>query len=110
MRTPRGTQSAPAVISSHRSHVLYQGTTLSGEQVNLITVFVHELGHSFGLPDRPHSPQPSVMDVEYVADNLDKLIKPTEVDLRAFAAVLKATIAGSKPGVFNISKCAGLQR
>jgi len=83
---------------------------LPPKAVSLITVFVHELGHSFGLPDRPHSDEPSVMDPDYVIDNLNKTLPPTEADTRAFAAVLKASIQGAEPGVFSTEECAGLRR
>jgi hypothetical protein len=78
--------------------------------VNLISVFVHELGHSFGMPDRAHSSEASVMDPDYVIDNLNKTLSPTPVDVRAFANLLKASIEGSAPGVFNTEGCAGLRR
>jgi hypothetical protein len=83
---------------------------MTGTIVSLISVFVHELGHSFGMPDRPHSAEISVMDPDYVIDNLNKTVSPTQFDTQAFAALLKASITGAAPGVFNAQGCAGLRR
>jgi len=85
-------------------------SALSPTVVSLITVFVHELGHSFGLPDRPHSVEPSVMDPDYVIDNLNKTLSPMAADTKAFADVLKASIEGAAAGIFNAENCAGLRR
>jgi len=82
--------------------------TLGPENINLVTVFVHEIGHSFGLPDRFDS-EPSVMNPEYVIDRLNQLVSPQEADTFAFAQVLKASIQGSAPGAFNAENCAGLR-
>jgi hypothetical protein len=80
------------------------------ERVSLVTVFVHELGHSFGLPDRPHSTEISVMDPDYVTAHLDKTLSPTTLDTTAFVTVLKDSIEGAEPGVFRAEDCAGLRR
>jgi hypothetical protein len=90
--------------------VARDNATLSGSVVSLISVFVHELGHSFGMLDRAHSSEASVMDPDYVIDNLNKTLSPTPVDTRAFANLLKASIGGAAPGVFNAEGCAGLRR
>jgi len=86
------------------------GAALPSTVVSLISVFVHELGHSFGMPDRPHSAEVSVMDPDYVIDNLSSTLSPTPFDTGAFATLLKASITGAAPGVFNSAGCAGLQR
>lgn len=98
---------SPAPVFNNQ--VFTRGDVPQG-RVNLITVFVHELGHSFGLRDRPHSDRPSVMDVEYVVDNLEKTLSPSEVDLQSFVQVLKDAIQGSKPGEFKVEGCEGLIR
>lgn len=81
---------------------------LPAKDVNLVTVFVHELGHSFGLPDRYDIA--SVMNPDYVVDHSNLLVSPNAQDAVAFAAVLRASIAGTAPGVFNAKDCAGLRR
>jgi hypothetical protein len=78
--------------------------------VSLISVFVHELGHSFGMKDRAHSNEASVMDTVYVIDNLNKTLSPTPLDASMFAILLKASIEGAAPGVLNAEGCAGLRR
>jgi hypothetical protein len=83
---------------------------LSNNDVNLVTVFLHELGHSFGLSDRRRSDEYSVMDPVYVVDNLSRTLRPSRLDLQDFVDVLKASIEGSAPGVFNPAGCAGLRR
>ncbi len=84
--------------------------TLDPKMVNLVTVFVHEIGHSFGLPDRPRSGKASVMDPAYVVDHLNETLSPIQDDALALARVLKASITGSAPGVFSPEQCAGLRR
>lgn len=80
------------------------------KEINLVTVFVHELGHSFGLPDGRHSPDASVMDPVYVIDNLNKTLSPTDRDTLALVRVLEASIRGASPGVLTAEGCAGLRR
>jgi hypothetical protein len=80
-------------------------------EVSLVAVFVHELGHSFGMPDRPHSAEPSVMDPYYVFTHIVKgYLAPTPFDSQVFAGLLKQSIAGAAPGVLNATECAGLRR
>jgi hypothetical protein len=85
-------------------------TKLPATVVNLISVFVHELGHSFGMPDRRHSAEVSVMDPDYVIDHLNATLSPTPFDTAVFANLLKDSIEGTAPGVFNAAGCAGLRR
>jgi hypothetical protein len=83
---------------------------LPANQVNLITVFVHELGHSFGLPDRPYSQSTSVMDPVFVVDRLNSTLSPSDQDALALVRVLEASIRGAAPGVLTARDCAGLRR
>jgi hypothetical protein len=83
---------------------------LAADKVSLLTVFIHELGHSFGLPDKPHSSGASVMDPDYVVRNLNATVSPTAEDAAALVGVLKESIEGSAPGIFNAKGCLGLRR
>jgi hypothetical protein len=76
--------------------------------VNLLSVFVHELGHSFGLPDRASGD--SVMNPDYVTADETKAVEPTELDIADFARVLRESIIGTAPGFFRADDCAGLKR
>ena len=86
------------------------GETVSPGQTNLMTVFLHELGHSFGLPDNRHTEEPSVMDPAYVVDNIGKTLSPSAQDTFALARVLESSIKGAAPGVLTAERCAGLRR
>ena len=75
--------------------------------INLIAVMTHELGHSFGLLDEDGPPEASVM--AGVQRQLREMRDPTPADARRFAAVLRQTILGSRPGEFQAVRCAGLR-
>jgi hypothetical protein len=75
--------------------------------VNLIAVMTHELGHAFGLPDEEGPPEESVM--SGVQPDLRRPRDPTAADVRRFAAILRQSIGGAKPGEFNAVRCAGLR-
>lgn len=75
--------------------------------VNLIAVMTHELGHAFGLPDEDGSPEESVM--AGVQADLRQMRNPTSADVQRFAAILRQSISGSRPGEFSPVRCAGLR-
>ncbi len=71
---------------------------------DLVTVFAHELGHSFGLPDKYLGPSiASIM-------NPDKLAPEcTEEDAKDLAKALAKSLQGTSAGYFNATQCGGLR-
>ena len=87
---------------------LNASTLIKDGKVNLITVFAHELGHSFGLPDLDSSIQAiSIMNAESVEKNLSP--RPTKEDGLAFIKILEKSVTGLRPGEFNATECSGLK-
>ena len=81
---------------------------LKNGQLNLTTVFAHELGHCFGLSDVDlGSDTFSVMNSNDITT--DKAGGPTDYDGLEFVRILERAISGSRPGEFNPTECAGLR-
>lgn len=66
------------------------------------------LGHSLGLRDVGTIGAQTVMNASFL-DPFTKVVEPTDQDSEAFVAILKQSIRGSAPGVFNTEMCAGLR-
>lgn len=80
---------------------------LPPDTINLISVFVHELGHCLGLPDTATDPE-SVMNPNHVASIIHQTVSPSLQDFRNFVDSLRTSIAGTAPGYFDVKDCAGL--
>lgn len=80
---------------------------LSDDEVNLISVFLHERGHCLGLPDDTAAGQ-SGMNPNYVAQRINQTVLPTAVDFAHFVDSLRPSVSGTRPGFFNVKNCAGL--
>jgi hypothetical protein len=70
---------------------------LADGKVNLISVFVHALGHCLGLLDDTTDPS-SVMNPDHVGRISNGLL-----------ISLRQSIEGTAPGFFNVKDCAGLR-
>jgi len=81
---------------------------VSPGDIELVSVMTHELGHSFGLRDVGAVGAQSVMSAEFL-NPFTNVVEPTDQDAEAFVAVLKQSIAGAAPGVFNSEMCSGLR-
>jgi hypothetical protein len=81
---------------------------LADGKVNLISVFVHELGHCLGLLDDTTDPS-SVMNPDHVGRMISRTIPPSGADFQRFAESLRQAIQGTAPGFFNVKDCAGLR-
>jgi hypothetical protein len=73
-----------------------------GDRVNLIATMAHELGHAFGLHHRQDRTK-SIMNPPFYL-----LARPSKVDARALASVLRANIEGGRPGELDPTMCDGL--
>lgn len=81
---------------------------IKDNKINLTTVFAHELGHSFGLPDIDNRTLAvSIMNVESIEKNLAG--RPTKEDGTAFVTILEKAVTGARPGDFNPTECAGFR-
>jgi hypothetical protein len=81
---------------------------LKNNQVNLTTVFAHELGHCFGLPDVGSDSQAiSIMNADNIAN--DQAGSPTDSDGIEFVKILQQMVTGARPGEFKAEECAGLR-
>jgi len=80
---------------------------LKNNQINLTTVFAHELGHCFGLPDLDDSQNISVMNANNIAN--DQAGSPTDNDGIEFVNILQQMVTGARPGEFKAEECAGLR-
>jgi hypothetical protein len=80
---------------------------LAPDVINLISVFVHELGHCLGLPDDSADPG-SVMNPNHVASMINETVSPSPGDFRNFVTSLRASVSGTSPGFFDVKDCAGL--
>lgn len=104
-------QGRTLLLNAHDNQFAYRpdfARPVDSGHVNLVSVFVHELGHSFGLPDRGAGT--SVMNPDYVTADDTKAVEPTRLDVADFARVLRESIVGTRPGFFNAADCAGLTR
>jgi hypothetical protein len=81
---------------------LRRTAALERGEVDLITVMLHEFGHSLGLGHAPEN-TPSVM------SSHDPSAMPTPYDFDTLVAILEKSIRGTVPGDFNLSYCSGLR-
>jgi hypothetical protein len=81
---------------------LRRAAALEPGEVDLITVMLHEFGHSLGLG---HAPEGTAS----VMSSRDPAAMPTPYDFDALVAILEKSIRGSAPGDFNLSHCSGLR-
>jgi len=80
---------------------------LKNGQLNLTTIFAHELGHCFGMSDIDGVDTLSIMNSDDIAS--DKAGSPTDYDGLEFVRMLERSVSGAKPGEFNPTECAGLR-
>jgi hypothetical protein len=87
----------------------YDGNTstfFKDDKLNLLTVFAHELGHSFGLDDTSDNSFVSIMNAKNVES--DQAGKPTSHDGLNFVQILEKSVINSAPG-FLSTHCAGFK-
>jgi hypothetical protein len=81
---------------------LRRAAALEPGEIDLITVMLHEFGHSLGLE---HAPEGTIS----VMSSNDPASMPTSYDFAQLVAVLERNVRGAAPGDFNLTYCSGLR-
>jgi hypothetical protein len=74
---------------------------------NLLSVFIHEIGHCFGLPDEISDPT-SVMNPRLITAALNHATEPSDSDFTRLVTFLRRSVTDTPAGVFDIASCRGL--